>query len=33
MICAYCGKESKETKENVISSGILELFPECFVTI
>lgn len=33
MICAYCGKEAKGTKEHIISSGILGLFPECFVTI
>lgn len=33
MICAYCGKEAKGTKEHIISSGILGLFPECFATI
>lgn len=33
MICAYCGKETKGTKEHIISSGILGLFPECFATI
>lgn len=33
MICAYCGKEPKGTKEHIISSGILGLFPECFATI
>lgn len=33
MICAYCGKEAKGTKEHIISSGILGLFPECYVTI
>ena len=33
MICAYCKKESKPTKEHIISSGILDLFPECFLTI
>jgi len=27
MICAYCGKEAKGTKEHIISSGILGLFP------
>lgn len=32
MICAYCKKESKPTKEHIISSGILDLFPECFLT-
>lgn len=33
MICAYCGKEARGTKEHIISSGILDLFPECFATI
>lgn len=33
MICAYCGKDAKGTKEHIISSSILELFPECFLTI
>lgn len=33
MICAYCGKKAKGTKEHIISSGVLGLFPECFVTI
>ena len=33
MICAYCGRESKGTKEHIISCGILDLFPECFTTI
>ena len=33
MICAYCKKEAKPTKEHIISSGILDLFPECFLTI
>lgn len=33
MICAYCGKEGKGTKEHIISCGILDLFPECFATI
>lgn len=33
MKCAYCGKEAKGTKEHIISSGILGLFPECFATI
>ena len=32
-ICAYCGNETKGTKEHIISSGILDLFPECFLTI
>ena len=33
MICAYCGKEKKGTREQIISSGILDIFPECFATI
>lgn len=33
MICAYCGKEAKGTREHIISSAILGLFPECFATI
>jgi len=33
LICAYCGSESKGTKEHIISCGILDLFPECFATI
>ena len=33
MICAYCGKEARGTKEHIISSGVLDLFPECFATI
>jgi len=33
VICAYCGKEARGTKEHIISSGILDLFPECFATI
>jgi len=32
MQCAYCGKESVGTREHIISSGILDLFPECFLT-
>lgn len=32
MRCAYCGRESKATREHIISSGILDLFPECFLT-
>lgn len=31
--CAYCGKDTKGTKEHIISNGILDLFPECFLTI
>jgi hypothetical protein len=33
MKCAYCGKESKSTREHIISSGVLDIFPECFLTI
>ena len=33
MICAYCGREAKGTKEHIISCGILDLFPECYMTI
>lgn len=32
MICAYCGNNRKGTKEHIISKGILDLFPECFMT-
>lgn len=33
MICAYCGQDSRPTKEHIISSGVLDLFPECYMTI
>lgn len=33
MICAYCGQQAKGTKEHIISSAILDIFPECFATI
>lgn len=33
MKCAYCGKEGKGTKEHIISCAILDLFPECFLTV
>ena len=33
MICAYCGKEKRGTKEHIISSSVLDLFPECNITI
>lgn len=33
MKCAYCGKETTGTKEHIVSSGILDLFPECYLTI
>ena len=32
MVCAYCGKEAKGTKEHIISCAILDLFPECYIT-
>ncbi len=32
MKCAYCGKETKGTKEHIISCAILDLFPECNIT-
>ena len=32
MKCAYCGQVTKGTKEHIISSGILDLFPECYIT-
>lgn len=32
MECAYCKKETKGTREHIISSGILDLFPECYIT-
>lgn len=32
MKCAYCGKEAKGTREHIISSAILDLFPECYLT-
>lgn len=33
MKCAYCGLEAKGTKEHIISKSVLNLFPECFLTI
>lgn len=33
MFCAYCGNDTKGTKEHIISCAILDLFPECFATI
>ena len=33
MICAYCGRETEGTKEHIISCAILNLFPECFITL
>lgn len=32
MICAYCGRDKKGSKEHIISSGVLDIFPECFIT-
>lgn len=32
MKCAYCGKEARGTREHIISSAILDLFPECYIT-
>lgn len=32
MKCAYCGNQATATKEHIISSGILDLFPECYLT-
>ena len=32
MKCAYCGKETKGTREHIISCAILDLFPECYIT-
>lgn len=32
MKCVYCGNETKGTKEHIISCGILDLFPECYLT-
>ena len=32
MKCAYCGNETKGTKEHIISCAILDLFPECYLT-
>lgn len=33
MKCAYCDNETKATKEHIISNSVLDLFPECFLTI
>ena len=33
MICAYCGRKARGTREHIISSGVLGLIPECFATI
>jgi len=33
MICAYCNEDRKGTKEHIIPDGILDLFPECDISI
>ena len=33
MKCAYCGKEAHGTREHIVSCAILDLFPECFMTV
>lgn len=33
MKCAYCSNEAKSTREHIISSSVLDLFPECFLTV
>ncbi|WP_018212221.1 hypothetical protein [Desulfitobacterium hafniense] len=33
MKCAYCSNEAPATKEHIISSAILDLFPECYLTV
>lgn len=33
MICSYCKQEKKRSKEHIISKSVLDLFPECFLTI
>lgn len=32
MVCAYCEKEVRGTKVHTVSSAILDLFPECYIT-
>lgn len=32
MKCAYCRKDTKGTKEHIISCAVLDLFPECYLT-
>lgn len=33
MVCAYCHKNKPVTKEHIISDSVIELFPECNLTI
>ncbi|SFU42693.1 hypothetical protein SAMN04487886_10258 [Clostridium sp. DSM 8431] len=33
MRCIYCGEDKKASREHIISSSVLDLFPECFITI
>ncbi|MBU5676820.1 hypothetical protein KQI88_10355 [Alkaliphilus sp. MSJ-5] len=33
MICAYCKEDKNSSKEHIISDSVLELFPECDLTI
>lgn len=33
MKCVYCGKDKPGSREHIISSAVLDLFPECFATI
>ena len=33
MICAYCNRKKDGTKEHIIPAGILDLFPECDISI
>lgn len=30
--CAYCGELTTGTKEHIVSSSVLDLFPECYLT-
>lgn len=32
MMCAYCNEEKDKTKEHIISSAVLKLFPDSFLT-
>lgn len=33
MVCAYCSKEEKLTKEHIIPDALLDIFAECDFTI
>ena len=33
MNCAYCNEKTSPTREHIISSCVLDLFPECNLTI